>query len=246
MTKGSIEIDLFFTPSELGEGSVKGKNVVVVDVLRAATTVAHALHSGAELVIPVANTEGVTRLASTLDRKQIVLCGEREGVRIEGYELGNSPEEYTEERVEGKTLVITTTNGTAAVARCEGAAQVALASLVNMDAVVAHVAKKRSWIILCSGSRGRFALEDALCAGAIVAGLRGEGLEIEGNDACRSAEFLYSSAGADLPDILAGTEAGRVLHQLGLQRDILFCSRLNAVPVLPLVADGRIARSGAD
>lgn len=242
MTKATTRLQVFFTPYELGETSVKSKGVVVVDVLRFGSTLAQALKSGAELVIPVASTEDVTRLASTLDRKQIVLCGERDGIRIEGYGLGNSPAEYTEEAVGGKTLVITTTNGTAAVARAEGAKEIVVASLVNLDAVVAGLTEDLEWVVLCSGRRGCFALEDALCAGAIVAGLHERGISLELNDAGRSAEFLFRSAGDDMPRILAGTEAGARLEALGRSEDVDFCARRNTIPIVPRVTDGRIPR----
>lgn len=242
MSDGKTRFHVFFTPHELGDTSVKGKGVVVVDVLRFGTTLARAFERGADLVIPVAFTEDVTRLASTLDRKQIVLCGERDGVRIEGYGLGNSPEEYTEETVGGKTLLMTTTNGTAAVARAEGAKEILVASLVNLGAVVEALADDLEWIVLCSGRRGRFALEDALCAGAIVAGLHGRGITPDLNDAGRSAEFLYRSAGNDLPRILAGTEGGQLLHELDRSADIAFCARVDSIPIVPRVAEGRIPR----
>jgi 2-phosphosulfolactate phosphatase len=242
MSDEGVRVQVFFTPSELGDSPVKGKNVVVIDVLRFGTTAAQALSSGADLIIPLASTEDVTRLAGTLDRKQIVLCGERDGVRIDGYGLGNSPAEYTEEAVGGKTLLMTTTNGTAAVARCEAGKEVYLAGLVNLGAVVSALTPGSEWILLCSGRRGRFALEDALCAGAIVAGLHERGVAVELNDAGRSAEFLYRSAGDDLPQILAGTEAGTMLRDLGSGDDVDFCASIDAVPVLPRVEDGRISR----
>ncbi|MFH1278354.1 MAG: 2-phosphosulfolactate phosphatase [Candidatus Eisenbacteria bacterium] len=242
MSDGKTRFHVFFTPHELGDASVKGKGVVVVDVLRFGTTLARAFEMGADLVIPVASTEDVTRLASTLDRKQIVLCGERDGVRIEGYGLGNSPEAYSEEAVMGKTLVMTTTNGTASVARAEGAKEILVASLVNLHAVVSVLTADLEWIVLCSGRRGRFALEDALCAGAIVAGLRERGIKPSLNDAGRSAEFLFRSAGDDLPRILAGTESGELLHDLGCADDIAFCARVDSIPIVPRVQDGRIPR----
>jgi 2-phosphosulfolactate phosphatase len=235
-------IEIVFTPGELGESSVKGKAIVVVDVLRSATTIARALASGAELVIPLASMEDVTRLASTLERKLVVLCGERDGVRIEGYHLGNSPAEYTAKAVKGKTLLLTTTNGTQAVEACEGAREIVLAALVNLKTVIQRLAAGDDWLIVCSGERGRFALEDALCAGAIVAGLRESRPDLAVNDAGKSAEFLYRSAGGDLPRIVAGTETGLRLQGLGFEEDVAFASRIDSIPVLPVVKDGRIAK----
>ncbi|MBM3320969.1 MAG: 2-phosphosulfolactate phosphatase [Candidatus Eisenbacteria bacterium] len=242
MKSAPPRLEVVFTPGELGETSLKGKGVVVIDVLRSATTIAKALASGAELVVPLASTEDVTRLASTLERKQILLCGERDGVRIEGYALGNSPSEFTAKAVRGKTLLFTTTNGTGAVARSEGAREIVLASLVNLKALVDHLDGKGDWIVLCSGHRGRFALEDALCAGAIVSRLHARRPDLAVNDAGKSAEFLFRSAGDDLPRIVAGTEAGERLKALGLEADVAFSSRIDSIPIVPIVKDGRIAK----
>ncbi|MFH1682113.1 MAG: 2-phosphosulfolactate phosphatase [Candidatus Eisenbacteria bacterium] len=242
MKSAVASLEVVFTPGELGEASLKGKAVVVIDVLRSATTIAKALACGAELVVPVATTEDVTRLASTLERKQILLCGERDSVRIEGYALGNSPSEYTAKAVRGKTLLFTSTNGTAAVARSEGAREIVLGSLVNRKALVDHLDRMGDWLFLCSGNRGRFALEDALCAGAIVSGLRERRPDLRANDAAKSAEFLFHSAGEDLPRVLAGTEAGERLKSLGLEADVAFCSRIDTLPIVPIVKDGRIAK----
>lgn len=242
MRRGSGRIEVAFTPGELGDATLKGKNVVVIDVLRSSTSIARALANGAELIIPLASTEDVTRLASTLDRKQIVLCGERDSIRVDGYALGNSPSEFTSKNVKGKTLLLTTTNGTRALVRCEGAKEIVVAGLVNLEAVVARLARVGEWTILCAGSHGRFALEDALCAGAIVASMRARSSDIQVNDAGKSAEFLYRSAGEDLPRIVAGTEAGTRLASLSLSADVETCVQVDSIPVVPIVTDGRISK----
>ena len=151
-------------------------------------------------------------------------------------------EEYTPEAVEGKTLLMSTHNGPASVARCDGAKEILLASLVNLNAVVERVAKEEEWVVLCAARNGRFALEDALCAGAIVGGLRNRRLPLTLGDAGRSAEFLFRSAGVDLPAILRGTEAGKALVEQGMERDLELCSRIDTVPVVPVVVDGRIQK----
>ncbi len=240
--RGVTPVHVIFTPPEIGETPVKGKSVVVIDVFRSSTTIIRALANGAELVIPLSSTEDVTRLASTLDRDGIVLCGERDGVRIEGYGLGNSPAEYTPEAVKGKTLLLTTTNGTAAIARCEGAKEIVIAALVNLQAVIDYLHPDQEWFLLCSGRKGRFALEDALCAGGIVSGMRERGLEPDMDDAGLCAEFLFRASGDDLPRILSATEAGARLRSLGFEEDMIECSRIDDSSIVPILRDGRIAR----
>ncbi|MBN1825904.1 MAG: 2-phosphosulfolactate phosphatase [Candidatus Eisenbacteria bacterium] len=238
MSEDAIRLDLHFTPLEMGDKTVKGKRAVVVDVLRFCTTVACALQAGAERIIPVASTDDVARLMGSLDRKETLLCGKR----LDGYQLSNSPEEYTPETVGGKTLLMSTNNGPASVARCDGAKEILLASLVNLGALVERVAREDDWIVICAGRNGRFALEDALCAGALVSGIRNRGLPLDANDAGRSAEFLFRSAGGDLPAILRGTEAGKALAEQGFERDVELCSRIDTVPIVPVVQDGRILK----
>src|SRR5690606_24311561 len=104
-------VDVCFTPDELVSGELQGRVAVVVDVLRATSSIVEALANGARSVLPVASIEAAVRLAQNVGRDQVLLCGERRGLPIEGFDLGNSPREFTPERVAGKTLIMTTTNG---------------------------------------------------------------------------------------------------------------------------------------
>ncbi len=127
-----MRIDVAFTPAGLAASEVAGRVVFVVDTLRASTTICAALAHGARGVVPVASIEEAMKLAQTLERREVVLTGERNGVRIDGFDLGNSPLEMTEEAVRGRTLVMTTTNGTRAIVATAGAAAVYIAAAANM------------------------------------------------------------------------------------------------------------------
>src|SRR5687768_8753850 len=167
-----MRLDVYLTPGEVVPGEMVQRTVVVLDVLRATTTIAQALANGARSIYPVSSIEEALRLANTFGRDEVLLCGERKCLPIEGFDLGNSPTEFTRERVAGKTLVMTTTNGTAAFALIGGASRVLIGSLLNISAVVDDLARTGADpVILCAGRERHFALEDATAAGLTAARL---------------------------------------------------------------------------
>ena len=194
-------VRVHLTPGEIGDAAFRGKAVVVIDVLRANTSIAYARANGAEKLIPTASIEAATRLATSLDRATTLLCGEREGRPISGFDLGNSPLEFTNETVAGKTLIMTTTNGTETIARLDGAREIVVCSLVNVSAVARYLREESELSIACSGKLGAFSLEDAVCAGSLIVRLRDLGVgPVAGNDAAvaaglaRSAGLITSAA----------------------------------------------------
>ena len=243
---GPQALEVLLTPFELPGCPVKGRSLVVIDVLRLATTVCYALHHGAAQVIPVGSIEDATRLAASLDREVTLLCGEREGDRIEGFHLGNSPREYASAVVGGKTLVITTSNGTQAVEAGEGAREIALAGLVNVGATARWIREREGTVlIVCSGSGGRFALEDAVAAGLLVGQVRRLApSSLALGDGAEAAVALAAGHRRDLPAMLAACEDGRVLAARGYADDLPVCAGLDRLDIVPLVREGRI--SGLD
>jgi 2-phosphosulfolactate phosphatase len=158
-----------FLPATVDPSQLPGGIAVVIDLLRATTTACHALASGATEVRPCLEIEEARHLAETLGRDSCLLGGERAGVRIEGFDCGNSPTEYTRERVVGKTLVFTTTNGTRAIGRVLEANRILLASLANLSAVCNEIATPPKPLdIVCAGTDGGITREDVLVAGALV------------------------------------------------------------------------------
>ncbi len=151
--------------------------VVVIDVLRATSTIARALASGARAIYPAAGVEAARQLA--LELGDVLLCGERMGVMPEGFDLGNSPLEYTEERVSGRDLVLATTNGTKALEIHSDALELYAASLLNASAVAERlIALGKDVILVCAGQDGAFGAEDAICAGMIADKIKGPGFEM--------------------------------------------------------------------
>jgi len=201
---------------------------VVVDVLRATTTLTVALSNGAAGVMPAATPEEAFALR---DRTPgALLCGEREGLPIPGFDLGNSPYEYGESVVRGRPLVFASTNGSIALRAAAGAGRRVLAAFVNLEAVVERLAGEREVVILCSGKLGRFALEDAACAGRLCARLRERGAETAGPGA-RMAESLAPRDRAGTRALVQGCSHGRYLRSLGpsFARDVELCASLDAM-----------------
>jgi 2-phosphosulfolactate phosphatase len=240
-----MRLDVVFTPAGLTPGDVQGRTVFVLDILRAGTSICAALHHGARAVVPVASTEEALRLAQTLGADETVLAGERNCVRIPGFGLGNSPLEMTPEMVRGKTLVMTTTNGTGALLAVAGAAQVLVASAANHARVAERIREawqeQREVLIVCAGRQQRFALDDAYGAGRLVLAALGGGRGRKGlNDAALAALDLVRRYGRRWERPLAASEGGRELTRLGMAEDVTDAARPDAYPVLAEFRDRRV------
>jgi 2-phosphosulfolactate phosphatase len=219
-----VHVHVAFTPEERAAARVG----IVVDVIRASSTIAQALSAGYERVLCCAEIEDARALRAELD--DAVVGGERNAVRIEGFEAGASPREFLQPRA--RTLILSTTNGTrailAAASRCD---EVLIGSLLNLSALVTWArARGEDVAILCAGFKGMFALDDAYCAGRIV-----ERLEGDRTDAALAATLVARA----FPDALAGLNA-RTYGPPGLEDDIAFCAQEDLVDVVPRLA-GRVA-----
>jgi 2-phosphosulfolactate phosphatase len=236
-----VKLDVAFTPAEIG-GHAGDRTVVVIDVLRASSTILEALVNGAHAVIPVESVEIAVARAQEIGRDQCILCGERDTQQIAGFHLGNSPLEFTAERVAGKTLVMTTTNGTRAIALGGTGARCVVGSLLNAGAVTSMVRGDDHVLLLCAGREGRFALEDALCAGVIarriLAGRRRTDHQL--NDAAMTAMLLARRFEKKLPEAIRRTSAGKRLFELGRGGDVEYCVRADHHDRVPVVRDRRV------
>lgn len=235
-------LDVLMAPGEVAPGELAGRVAVVIDVLRASTTIVEALAAGARAIFPVASVEEALRLANTLGRSEVLLCGERRCLPIEGFDLGNSPAEFTAESVGGKTLVMSTTNGTAAMVAAQPAARVLIGAFTNLSAVVAELgASGAEPVLVCSGREGRFGLEDAVCAGRLIRRLETEQPEVDWilNDGARAALAL-SRAEPDLRQLFAHTAAGTQIAEAGLEADLDFCAQEDVRDAVPVLHDRQI------
>lgn len=211
--------------------------MVVIDVLRATTTIAAILHHGGSAVLPVADLDAARQAGRSLPGA--LLGGERENRRPEGFDAGNSPMDFPADRVMNRPVVLTTTNGTRAIERCSAVDWLACAALVNATIVgeaLWETASERA-LVVCAGARGRPALEDVLAAGAVVS-VWPRDLQ---SDNARMAHLVYRQFADDLYRGLLTARHGEELHQMGFDQDLRYASRLDACPVLPrLNSDGWI------
>ena len=238
-----MRLDVFLTPGELSPPDILDRPVVVIDILRASSSIVQALSAGAKSIYPVASIEEALRLANTFGRDDVLLCGERKCLPIDGFDLGNSPREYTPERVAGRSLIMTTTNGTPALLSTTNARETLVASFLNLSAVVARLAESGApATVVCAGRERRFSLDDAVCAGAIVRALCGERFAAgEGlPDTAHAAMVLAESRFDDLKSLFAGTAAGRQLVEAGLGEDLEFCAQVYRHDIVPRFHNGQI------
>lgn len=209
---------------------------VVVDVLRATTTVAAALHAGAEGIVPATTVEQARRLHDAYSGPR-VLAGERQGHPPDGFDLGNSPLQMTPERVQGRRIFLTTTNGTSALLVAETLGPVYCASFANLEAVtIALNRTEKNIVVLCAGAHGQTAAEDLAVAGALADQLRAAPTD----ELAVIARAWYRDSRDDLVGMLARTTHGQYLMEQGYRADLEFCARLNSCPCLGVLQGGVI------
>jgi 2-phosphosulfolactate phosphatase len=240
-----MRLDVLFTPAGLTLAEVQGRTVFVIDILRATTSMCAAMHSGAKAIIPVASTEEALRLAQTIGSPDVLLAGERRCVRIDGFDLGNSPLEMTEAAVKGKTLVVSTTNGTRALLACQGAAAVHPACAGNLS-LAAEKARQvleggGKMLVICAGRGGAYSLDDAYAAGRLVSAALGEPRDRRGlSDSALASLDLVRRYGENWDRPLRRSRAGRELVRTGFADDVKASARTDAYPVLPVFCDRRV------
>lgn len=241
-----MKLDVCFSPGEIVSAELAGRTVVVIDVLRASTSIVEALAAGAKTIYPVPSVEEALRLANSLGRQSVLLAGERRRLPIEGFDLGNSPAEYSSERVAGKTLIMSTTNGTVVFGQTTTADRVLVAALGNLAAVVDDLVRTEAEpVLLCSGRERQFALEDAVCAGILAGRLRAAAPgPWEMNDAAIAAVALAERFGS-AEELFSITEAGRAIGDVGLGADLPFCAQLDKHKVVPIFQDRQITAAPA-
>lgn len=250
-----MKIGIYFTPLGLSSADIAGKPVIVVDILRASTTIIAALANGAKAIVPAGATDEAIRIAQNLERDTTLLAGERRGERISGFALGNSPLEMERAVVEGKTLVMSTTNGTPAIQAAEGGHPVAIGAATNFAAVVEHVrplvAEAGEVAILCAGREKGFALEDAYAAGRFAHALIPPGTRrrTELNDAGVAALELIKRYGDRWTRAVSSSAAARDLVRKGFKEDVLAATECDCYDLIPLYADRQVTlgvRFGAE
>jgi len=240
----TLPLSIHLLPKTVEADRLGDSVAVMIDVLRASTTLTHALAAGCGTIHPCPDVDTARLLASDApaddspDRQAPLLAGERGGVRIDGFDLDNSPAGFTPETVGGRTIVFTTTNGTAALESCRNARLVLVAAFSNMHAVVQTLVQRELEVhLVCAGTDGQVTAEDCLCAGAIGLALRQHGgFDTHSCDATRIAIGLYQHLEQDYAGLLEAirdSHGGRNLRRLGFDDDIVLAARRDTVDLVP-------------
>jgi 2-phosphosulfolactate phosphatase len=229
-------LEVCLTPALLDLYAIEDSIVVVIDILRATSSIVYGIDNGATAIIPVAQVEDCLRYAE----HGYLLAAERNGEVVTGYDFGNSPFSYTPEKVAGKTVVLTTTNGTKALHLAhERAHQVVIGSFLNLDALCSWLKlQNKSVLLLCAGWKDNFNLEDTLFAGAVVTALRKEYDHFD--DSSVAAEDLYNVAKTDLRAYINKSSHSHRLAALNIEEDVKFCLQFNICKAIPVLVGERL------
>ncbi|CAN5354326.1 2-phosphosulfolactate phosphatase family protein [soil metagenome] len=245
-----MRLDVLFGVQQLTPQDVQGRVVAVIDVLRASTTIAVALSNGARAIIPMESPDDAVTRSKQFERGAVRLAGERRMLKMDGFDLGNSPAEHSREAVEGKTVLLSTTNGTKALLAVQGARDVVVASYVNLAAVSTMLRTAlrggADITLVCAGQDRQFALEDAACAGRYVHSVSRRLTGIDLNDAAFSASLIDKKFGDNLVRLFSTAAHGRSLAAAGFAEDLVACAAVDSFPVIPVYQDRQITMLGPD
>jgi 2-phosphosulfolactate phosphatase len=237
-----VEIDVAFLPKDVEGRDLSDVVCIVVDIFRATTCMVTAFANGCQEIIPVCSSEEAREIEKKIDAETCLLTGERKGLRIEGFHLGNSPLEFTSGNVAHKILIMTTTNGTAAVRSAHAAYRTLIGSFLNAQMVCQHAKQfNKDILIICAGTEQKLALEDALCAGVLV-DILWEGGDVKLTDAGKAALLMFAHAADTVDKVAANSSHGRYLDSIGFAADVHTCVQMNTVNIVPEYRDGKILR----
>ena len=238
-----MRIEVAATLQDCQSIDMTGKTAVVIDVLRATSVIVTALHNGANAVIPAETEEEARQLFDGFPPGSALLGGERNAVRIAGFHKGNSPLEYSRDVVAGKTLILSTTNGTRALHQCHQATETLAASFINISAVADYLSNKlNDTVIVCSGTAGKFSLDDALCAGMLIS-LISDRRTVETDDLGKLVLQFYGSDTGNITDKLQSCTHLKYLQSKGYQHDIDYCLQPGMLFVVPAIKEGKMVKA---
>ncbi|MBX7051267.1 MAG: 2-phosphosulfolactate phosphatase [Flavobacteriales bacterium] len=232
-------VEVCYTPGQYELYQEGFDIVVVIDVLRATSAITTALHYGVDKIIPVATVEE----ARDYQSKGFIAGAERDGQVVEGFDFGNSPYAYMDPKMKGKSVVLTTTNGTKAIQMAKDKELVVIGCLNNLDLLCEFlISQHKNTLILASGWKDKVNLEDTICGGAIADILLETRKFRSNEDSTVAAKFIYRSAREHLWSFLRSSSHRRRLIKLNIQKDVKYCLTLNTVPCIPILRDGALIK----
>jgi 2-phosphosulfolactate phosphatase len=233
-----MKLDVVFLPKDTNGMDLSNTVCIVLDIFRATTCITTAMANGCNKIVPVLAFEDARALSNQIG--PVLLAGERRSIKIEGCDLGNSPFEFCQDKVQEQTIIMTTTNGTVAIKATEGAYRTLIGSFLNAKAVC-QMAKQygKDILIVCAGTDGLFSLEDTLCAGLLVQLLKTED-ETQMTDSARGALLMYNEAKDKLIETAIDSRNGKRLYDLNRMDDIKYCFRTDSLYLVPQYREGKI------
>jgi len=237
-----MHIHIQLLPFPPAPNLISDRVVVVIDILRATSVMVQAMSQGAREIIPVKSVEEAFQMAKAFSPNDTLLGGERESRRIEGFDLGNSPREYQAEKMRGKRLILTTTNGTKAFHAVSTGKKVLVGSFLNINGVARRCFElNQDLFIYLSGDEGNFSLEDAVCGGMLIDRIIKKGEKsFTLTDASRSAHILFQKFEANIVESFYLSEHGRDLVDRGFEEDLPYCAKVDRTDVVPVFKEGVI------
>ena len=235
-----MKIDIIISADDINESKLENKIAIVIDMFRATSVITTALSNGCKEVIPFLTIEESKEYADTLNRDEYILGGERKAVKIEGFDLSNSPLEYTKEVVKDKSVLMTTTNGTRTLAKCGAAKRIFIAAMINGKAVAEKLAEiNEDVVIVNAGTNGNFSMDDYICSGYIINEILKIRKNVELTDIAKTANMIYES-NTDIISYVKESTHYSVMRSLGLDDDINYCIKKDIIDIVPEYKDGRI------
>jgi 2-phosphosulfolactate phosphatase len=233
-----VKVDIIISAADIKSEKLKNKVVVVIDVLRATSVMVTALNNGCKEVIPVREIEEALEIVKN-EREKYILGGERNAVKIEGFDYSNSPLDYTRENIEGRTLVMTTSNGTRAIKNSEEAENVFIAAMINGKAVAKKLIEiNKDVVFVNAGTQGEFSIDDFITSGYIIELLK-ENITVELTDIATTSNYIYKN-NEDIFSFVKYATHYKKIKELGLEEDLKYCLTKDIVEVVPQYKDNKI------
>jgi 2-phosphosulfolactate phosphatase len=233
-----MKIDIIISASDIKKEKIENKTVVVVDMLRATSVITTAMNNGCKGVIPVLTVEDAAEVVRN-SKEDFVLGGERNALKIDGFHYSNSPLEFIRETIEGKTLVMTTTNGTKAIKGCIGASSILIGAMINAKATAKKIVElNKDVVIVNAGTYGEFSIDDFLCSGYIIDCVL-EALQAELSDIAITSHYIYKN-NEDIHSFIKYASHYKRITELGLLEDLEYCCTKDIIDIVPEYKDGII------
>ena len=239
-----MEIYLYISRSELQSVQLKKDQIaIVIDVLRASTTIITALNNGCEKIVPVAEVNEAFKIYKKNVNDNLLLGGERNEMIVPGFDLSNSPLEYTSEKISEKTIIFTSTNGAQLFDFSRQAVQTIVCGFVNISSVCDYLINaNKNIVVLCAGKNSQFGLEDVVCGGMLIKEIIHKFGKISLlNDGALAAKILYEQYAGNVLEMLHQSSHGKRLLQIGQEEDLKICASINSINIVPVYQEGKIS-----